>query len=230
MVLKYFSTYVNIFSYIKKNINFYLEDNIKNLKSLDNSIIFRTMIYNSMKLILSILRLIENKNDLINKNIPNELLIKIISFLTCKYVSICQYVCVNWLKILRSNLSKKILLSVPKNICKSREIYLEFTPLTMTRFKNDIYFIGCVHNNLYKMDTKNLKFKRKKKKKENMNNANIISSNENYVCVGYHDYVIIFSLYMKPIGKISIKNIQELAIDNNSNVLMSTCKKFSFVI
>jgi len=197
----------------------YLENNIKKLKLLDDGFTFRIIINDSLKLLLSISKLIENKNDLFGKKIPKELLINIISFLSYKYIKICRNVCMSWLKITKSDFSKKILLSVPTNMCLSESIKLNFVPINMFKIKNYIYVKDSQH--IIKFDIKTCKLTEEK----NIFYKDVIYSNNKYICTKDPNNIYIYSLDIKLISRIPIKNTRNLTI-NNDKILISTDIRF----
>jgi len=118
-----------------------LENNIKKLKSSRELLDFQMIISNSIKLLSSILQSTRNKNNLYGKKISTELLINIVSFLSCDYNSICKSICKTWKETLESKLSKKILPLIPKNMnmfCFG-SLELDFIPKVMIRVKDEIY-------------------------------------------------------------------------------------------
>jgi len=170
------------------------------------------------KILLSISELIRNKSGFIIQNISTELLIYIIPFLPYKYVMINQNVCKNWMRILKSNLSKKILfLPTPREMRFSRIINTEYNVDIMTTIKDDIILYD--YNYSYKINTKNLGIIKTKKKFS----ADLISSNENYVCYIKFNYITILPLNEKKhYSNIHIFQTQGLAIDQNNLILVPT--------
>jgi hypothetical protein len=161
-----------------------------------------------------ITNLILQKNNSFFQNVVTELLINIVSFLQIEYKSICQTVCKIWLKNLKSNLSKKILLSIPKNMIYCESFDVKFVPKTIMMTNNHIYISRYL--NACKLDMINSKLI-----EENDENfqTNIITSNNNYICTINLNIIHIYSLKMKLINKISTKGISDLVIDGNDNII-----------
>jgi hypothetical protein len=117
----------------------------------------------------------------------------IILFLPFEYKSICQNVCKFWLKNLKSNLSKKMLFSIPKNIVFHMSINLDFLPRAMAKIGNYMYvssnFESCKFNiENYQIEKENLK-------------TNLISSNNNYICVANSYQIDVYSSEKKISGQ-----------------------------
>jgi len=79
--------------------------------------------------------LAENKNYLFDKNI----FIIIFSFLFREDVAISKNVCKSWLVKLKSELAKKKLELVPKNLSYSSSQDIKLVPIVMFKNKNYIY-------------------------------------------------------------------------------------------
>jgi hypothetical protein len=155
-----------------------LENNIKNLKSLHDILTFQIIIHNSINSLMSMSRLIKNRNNSFGKNIATKLLINIISFLSSEHISICRRVCTTWLKSLKSNLSKKILLIFPKNIQYCQSFDVGFNPNSMMRVKNHIYISN--KSNVCKINMKNSEISIVDGE---YYMANFTSANDNYICI-----------------------------------------------
>mgnify|MGYP001482873200 CR=1 FL=1 len=197
-----------------------LEENIKKLKLLNNSITFQIIIKESIKLLSSLSQVIEKECNLFGKKIAKELLINIISFLPCEYALICRRVCMDWQKYLKSELSKKILLSIPKNIHYLELLYVGSRQRTMTKIKNDIYI--CNLYDFSKINTKNFKII----KEQNIKfHTDMIYSNNNFICTRRSREIKIYSLNMELVNSIPTEYSCGLAIDNNNNIFISTNKK-----
>jgi hypothetical protein len=82
---------------------------------------------------------LKKNNDLFGKNIVNEILITIILFLSCEYACIAKRVCKIWFNILKSDLSKKTLTQIPKEMNYSELYRLDFVPLTFFGIGKYIY-------------------------------------------------------------------------------------------
>jgi len=197
-----------------------LKNNIEKMESLHDLLSFQIIISDSVKIMSLMSQLIKNKNNLFGKNILKESLINIISFLPIKYVSKCKNVCKLWLKNLKNNLAKKILLPTPKIFYHNGFFDVKFCPRTIFKIKNDIYINN--HINVCKISTKKDKFIT-----TNINlYRDIIYSNDRYICMSSYQVINIYSLEMELISNIPTKGYQGIAIDNNDNVLISTHDKF----
>jgi hypothetical protein len=156
------------------------------------------------------------KKDLFGKKILTELLLSVICYLPREYILVCEKVCIDWSNHLNSILSKKIL-SPLKFIKHSRYLKTKYHPKTLARIGNYIYscntYISC------KLDMKNFAIT------DSNINAELLSTNENFICVKSENDIIIYSSNMKLIEKISIENCQGLAIDNNDRIYVSTNDK-----
>lgn len=200
-----------------------LEDHIKNLKISNNSMAFQKIIVESMKLLSLISRKVGNDNNLFGKNVPTELLIYMISFLPIEYGAICRSVCMNWLKSLKSNVSKKILPLIPKDVCYLESVKINFEARIITKIMNDIYIVNSP--NICKINIDDF----------TINNNEVISfvtnsiaSNDNYICIEEKLGIInIYSLKMEFINSIKIEGLCfGLAIDNNNNICAATYNRF----
>jgi NHL repeat./F-box domain. len=205
-----------------KNIFSHLEDNVKILKSLNDSLPFQIIIYDSIKLLLSMSQKIKNKNNLYGKNMPIELLANVISFLPYEYKSICRYVCTTWLKNLNSDLSKKILFPILKNITFSESFNLGFVPRAMFKIGNNIYISNT--SNAYKFNMENSELI--KIDNENLQ-SDVICSNEKYICTSTNFEINIFSLDMKLITCIKKKKVYDVDISNNGTIFASSCQNLN---
>jgi len=198
------------------------EKKIKILKLLHDELTFRIILDDSIKLLLSMSQQIKNKDNLFGKNIAIELLVNIISFLPYEYVTICKNVCKIWFNNLKSNLSKKILLPVPKKMRFSKLFSLGFKPLTITKIKKHIYITD--YENFCKINTKNNELFTR----ENENiYKNLIYSNNDYICLKSSNNIEIFSSDMKLINIIKIKNFQDFIIDDKNNILVVRNNSFN---
>jgi hypothetical protein len=200
-----------------------LEKNITKSKLLNDSLSFRIIIDDSIKILSSILKSIKNKNDLFGKNIAIELLIGILSFLPQYYIRTCETVCVSWLKILKSNMSKKILFSlIPKQLCYHTILNLEFYPKRLVKIKNYIYAIN--YENVCKIDTNNFGLF---KDEYVYLYGKLISSNGNdIILINKFDHIDIISLIPHFHNRIEVKNCQGAAISENKRIYISTNKRF----
>jgi NHL repeat. len=156
------------------------------------------------------------------QKIADELLINIISFLVCEYTYICKRICKFWFNSLKSNMSKKILIQVPKKISFSKSYKTNYISRRIVRIKDYIYVIS-------KFDVCKYNIKSSKLIKENnISLENLISSNDNYVCTlsACNKNVNIYSLNMEFINMIKTDYIYDLTIDDNNKILISTCDKF----
>jgi len=216
-----------IITFEMKNEFANLENNIKKLKLSQCSITFQMIIQDSIKLMFSMSQSIKNKNNSFGKRIPTELLINIISFLPCKYFLICKNVCENWFNSLKNNISKKTLSLKPKNMRYSGLLNLNFIPRKIYRINNNIYtsdnFEVC------KIDIGEFELV----KETNPEFKNIIYLNNNYIFLREKgekreiERINIFSSNMKFINYIFIGvTSQDLIIDNNNNILISSRNKF----
>jgi len=198
-----------------------LENNIKKFRSINDLLDFQIIIHNSIKLLLSISKIIKDKNNFYGTKLSDELLINTISFLPSKYILICQNVCTTWLKSLKSNLSKKLLQLIPKILLYKTYFNSSFPLKTMTIQKKYLYLSN--YFNSLRIDIESYKLKKIYNKELQ---TELISSNNNYICVHNFDKINILSLDLKLINLIPIEKIQGLAIDNNNNILISTYNKF----
>jgi hypothetical protein len=163
-----------------------------------------------------------NNNNLCGKKIIVELLVNILSFLQCEYVSICRSVCKIWLDYLKSNLSRKILNLPPKNIFHIKSFNMNFKPINMNRVKNYLY-IGD-WTNLCEIKIKNFEIEQITDKKYY---NSVTCSNDNYICIKAPlGEIFVFSSDMTLLEILPIRYIQGLEIDNNDNILVSTYNKF----
>jgi len=200
-----------------------LENNIVKLKLSNNEFIFRIIIYDSIKLLSSILELIKNKNNLFEKNIPKELFVNIISFLPYNKISICQTVCTYWQKILKSDLSKKLISIKPKKLFFDKIIKIDFCAKNMFKIKKCVYVSN--YNNICEINTKKFELV----KNYEYVYKNIICSNNNYVCRGYQFFcdLYICLLDTKLESKILLeKEFLDVQIDNDDNILITTNDQF----
>jgi len=154
------------------------------------------------------------------KNIPTELLVSIISFLPCEYVSICKNICRLWKGSLKSSLSKKTLFVVPKRLHYCKSFYGGIITCAMTLIKNEIHVSDYTRS--YKI---NINTFEKVEENNNFLRTTHMSSNDNYICINRNNNLEIFSLKMKLINIIPKKKCQGLIIDNNNNILISTRNK-----
>jgi hypothetical protein len=207
---------INIQNYLS---NF--EKDIENLRISCDSLTFRVIINDIIKSLSLISQSIANRENLFGKKIVTELLINIISYLPCKYKKICQNVCTNWKDILKSDLSRKILLPIPKGLCFSVYIELDIESMTMARIRDYIYFSN--YNKTCKIDITNYEQTREENKKFL---GDLMSSNSNYICINYKDNVNIYSLNMTYVNSIKTNDCRGLVIDNNDNILIATNDMF----
>jgi len=158
---------------------------------------------------------------LYGKKIQTEILINIIYFLQIKYKIICKSICKSWSKILKSNLSKKILPPILKSISYCELIKFNFTPGAIARVKNHIYIINNFSS--YKLNIKNVKLEKERNK---IFIGGLIFSNDNYICIGdLYSVHVVYSLKMEMIKTIYIRFPSNLVIDNNINILIGTGDK-----
>jgi len=167
---------------------------------------------------------IGKNNDLFGIKIAKELLINIISFLSCEYTCICKRICKTWFDNLKSDLSKKKLTQIPKKMCYLKSYKVDFIPRSIARIENHI----CISNelNMCEFDIKKSGIIRGENK---FLKKNLISSNGNYICsANFHqEYVYIFSLKIELINTIKINGIVcGFLIDDYNKILISACDKF----
>jgi hypothetical protein len=197
-----------------------LENKIRKLKVLCDSLTFRMTIKESIKLLLSIFKLTENKKNLFGKKIASELLINITSFLSYDCRLSCQYICKSWNEILQGNLAKKILLPIPKGFFHHSILHLNFSPKRIVKVKNNIYTSGS--DAACKIDIERFE---QIIDKDTIFYDYISSSNDNYICVGYLDKLVIYSLDSKLTNEILVKESQGSAICNDK-IYIATNNKF----
>jgi hypothetical protein len=180
------------------------------------------IICDSIKLMLSISQSIKNKNNLFGKKLPVMLLTNIISFLPCKYITICRRICKTWFNNLNNNLSKNIL-QIPKEMRYIESFNLTFGTREMFRIKSDIYTSDYLQVSKINIKTKLIE-------KINKNKDIYLwatYSNNNYILVKDLGCVKIYSSDMKLINKILIGCWPEDSlIDSNNNILTLTNSKF----
>jgi hypothetical protein len=198
----------------------YLENSIKKLKLSSDRLTFKIIINDSLKLLSSISKLVKNRDNLFGKKIATELFINILSFLSYKYVSICRSTSMVWLKILKSNFSKKTLFTIPTNIYSLESINLNFNVTNMFKIKNYIYFTNYL--GIYKFNIKTFELIRE----NNMLHRNVVYSNDKYICTRNFDEIGIFSLEMIPISKITAEGMGNLVIDDHDRILVTSYDKF----
>jgi hypothetical protein len=200
-----------------------LENKIKKLKSLDDYLNFQIIVNDSIKLLSFISKLIKDNNNLYGKNTPKVLLINIMSFLPYKSILICESVCVSWLNNLKSDLSKKILLSLsePKGMYYCDSLDLKIMPKRMVKNKNNIYINDKI--SAFKIDIENFKII-----EDNITDfrKTLACSNNNYSCCVKTNDLIIYSMNMKLISIINVENLSGVTINESNNIYVTTNNKF----
>jgi hypothetical protein len=164
------------------------------------------------------------RNNSFEKNIVVELLIHILSFLPHDYFWICEIVCKYWLKSLKNNIAKKILLSfIPKQMLYHNCLNLNFTPKKLIKIKNYIYAFTL--GKICKIDTKNSD---SVVNETNYIFFNFVSSNENYiVSISVYNSIKIYSPNMNLIDDILLGDIARgMTIDDDNNIYVTTYNKF----
>jgi len=202
-----------------------LEYNIKKIKISCDASTFRIIIYDSIKIMLSMIQLIKNKNDLFGKKLTSELLINVISFLTTKQKKACQRVCVTWQKDIQKNiLLEKILLSTKlKNILYRRVICLEFVPQKIVKIKNYLYITN--YHNACKFDTEKIRLVDDNNLKYYMRT---LASNDNYMIYdGESSRLDIYSSNLEFKNCIFVEKICGVDIDHNNIIYISTNNKLN---
>jgi len=163
------------------------------------------------------------KKDSSEKYIPIELLINIISFLPIEYTLICRNVCMSWLKNLKSNFSKKILPSIPKNVCYIESLKIDLASRIIVKIRDLIYVSDGSKSHV--IDIKNFKLLKSYKLSQYVT---IMSSNDKYFCLKNCKEILVFEIGKDdPICTIpEVIDFYSLAIDNNNNICISTYDKF----
>jgi len=177
---------------------------------------------NNSNIIFSIKSDSKNKNNILNKNVIDIILITIMSFLPIKKIYLNKIVCKNWKNILISELSKNIItFKIPIKIQYLRKISLDFFADNIFNINNQVFFSGynfCCHLSLYNY-TKNKYV-----------NMNLIASNSKYICVKYYNIKILNLQFEELFSWNNYCGYNDIAIGENFVfiVKLNSCYIFDF--